>query len=404
MTDVVEQPVWSTWAFKKSGYNQTDVVNIAHDISDHQYTQSLFILEDGWQAEDGDFAFNRKQFPNPFGMVQAVKALGFNISLWVHPYFGITSKSFQEIVNREIAVRDAGGLAPGLTQWWNGPHRPQDRLAYTRPISGVLDLSDGGKDWLVHQLDKLRTNLSLHCFSFCGGEANSLPYEAVYTSKGSDPADYSQMFSRFAGTYGDHSIVSSAYRAQADIAIIRMAGSSSSFEGLRRIIPQVLTLGLLGYPLVLPDSIGGGGWPSSPSNELFIRWVQLTAFLPIMHFSKLPHNFGPDVVTNTHKYIALHKTLVAPTVLSLLADFPLPIIRPVWWLYNSNTAHKIDSEFLVGNHLLVAPILFEGAVARDVYLPRGKWSDPYSNKTHIGPITLYNYPVDINQIPYFLKV
>ncbi len=35
-------------------------------------------------------------------------------------------------------------------------------------------------------------------------------------------------------------------------------------------------------------------------------------------------------------------------------------------------AQTVDSEFLVGNDLLVAPVLEKGAMARDVYLPPGR--------------------------------
>ena len=35
-------------------------------------------------------------------------------------------------------------------------------------------------------------------------------------------------------------------------------------------------------------------------------------------------------------------------------------------------ALTIEDEFLLGDSLLVAPILEEGAIKRDVYLPRGR--------------------------------
>lgn len=60
-------------------------------------------------------------------------------------------------------------------------------------------------------------------------------------------------------------------------------------------------------------------------------------------------------------------------------------------------------EFLVGNELLVAPILNQGQTQRDVYLPAGRWRA--SNGTvYSGPITLRAFPAPIEDIPFFVAV
>ena len=56
--------------------------------------------------------------------------------------------------------------------------------------------------------------------------------------------------------------------------------------------------------------------------------------------------------------------------------FPTGIINDiyysqVWWLDPMDEeALGLEDEFLLGDSLLVAPVLEEGAVKRDVYLPR----------------------------------
>jgi alpha-glucosidase (family GH31 glycosyl hydrolase) len=35
----------------------------------------------------------------------------------------------------------------------------------------------------------------------------------------------------------------------------------------------------------------------------------------------------------------------------------------------------LPSEYLLGDFLLVAPVLEEGATSRDIYLPSGRWQD-----------------------------
>ncbi len=60
------------------------------------------------------------------------------------------------------------------------------------------------------------------------------------------------------------------------------------------------------------------------------------------------------------------------------------------------------TEFLLGENILVAPVLVEGKVSRDIYLPRGEWVDQNGN-SHTGPIWLIDYPADLSVLPYFIK-
>ena len=82
-----------------------------------------------------------------------------------------------------------------------------------------------------------------------------------------------------------------------------------------------------------------------------------------------------------------------------------PIIKPMWWNdSNDHTNLIIDDQYLLGDSLLVAPILDKGAVKRDIYLPKGNWKDGYNSSTYSGPIWLKNYDASIEIIPYFVSV
>ena len=84
-----------------------------------------------------------------------------------------------------------------------------------------------------------------------------------------------------------------------------------------------------------------------------------------------------------------------------------PINRPIWWLDpEDETALAIDDEFLLGDQVLVAPILLEGSVSRHVYLPRGYWLDGNDAQAlpYIGPLWLYDYDAPLFVLPYFINV
>lgn len=57
---------------------------------------------------------------------------------------------------------------------------------------------------------------------------------------------------------------------------------------------------------------------------------------------------------------------------------------------------------MLGDKILVAPVVDEGAVSRNIYLPKGSWTDQDGN-THEGPKWLENYPAPLNVVPFFIK-
>ena len=57
---------------------------------------------------------------------------------------------------------------------------------------------------------------------------------------------------------------------------------------------------------------------------------------------------------------------------------------------------------MLGDDILVAPVLTEGAVERDIYLPRGKW-ETREGVAYDGPTWLRSYPAPLNTLPFFLK-
>lgn len=60
----------------------------------------------------------------------------------------------------------------------------------------------------------------------------------------------------------------------------------------------------------------------------------------------------------------------------------------------------------MGEDILVAPVIEPSVRSRDIYLPRGIWRDEVNKDSEPikGPLWLYNYPVDLETLPYFTKI
>lgn len=70
--------------------------------------------------------------------------------------------------------------------------------------------------------------------------------------------------------------------------------------------------------------------------------------------------------------------------------------------YPDNGYANIIDQFLLGDKLLVAPVLTKGAVKRKVVIPEGQWKS-FDGKIIKGPKTI-EVKVQLNDLPYFEKI
>lgn len=145
-------------------------------------------------------------------------------------------------------------------------------------------------------------------------------------------------------------------------------------------IAQVLGLGLSGQPFCGPDI---GGFSGEPNAELYLRWFQMATFLPFFrtHSAKgtaprEPWVFGEPYTSILRRFLVLRYQLL-PYLYTLAWQASIsgcPIIRPLWWLNPQDVRlWQVDDAFLLGDALLVVPVLEPGAISRSTILPDGEW-------------------------------
>lgn len=82
-----------------------------------------------------------------------------------------------------------------------------------------------------------------------------------------------------------------------------------------------------------------------------------------------------------------------------------PIIRPLWWVDPLNdVSQTVDDEFLVGDDLLVAPVVHKGVTSRHVYLPPGRWRCELTGTELDGGRWYKDFEAAINQLPHFTRI
>ncbi|MFC9466246.1 glycoside hydrolase family 31 protein [Streptomyces coelicoflavus] len=184
---------------------------------------------------------------------------------------------------------------------------------------------------------------------------------------------------------------------------------AADWAGLRAALARVMGLGLCGVPYAGAD-VGGSEGTLSP--ELYLRWLQLAAHLPLFRThagpragGREPWEFGAEVLGHARVVLVERRRLLPyfVTLAHLARRTGAPYVRPLWWQAPEDRALRdCEDAFLLGDCLLVAPVLRPGADRRAVRLPRGRWYDVVTERAYEGPAqVLVEAPV--GRIPVFAR-
>ncbi len=204
-------------------------------------------------------------------------------------------------------------------------------------------------------------------------------------------------------------ITRACYAGSQKYTTVWTGDNQSLWHHLQMVIPQLCNLGMSGFSFCGTD-IGGFGADTTP--ELLCRWIQAAMFSPLFrnHAAKgtkdqEPWRFNKEVVDINRKYIELRYKFL-PYIYDLFykgEKTGLPVMRPLVLHYpNDPEVRNLNSEFLAGENILVAPVLEQGATKRMVYLPEGTWYDYWTGEKLEGKqYILKDAPIDV--CPIYIK-
>lgn len=389
-------PTWTTWARYKTAISQEVVLNFADEIIQNNYPYDVLEIDDRWQTHYGDIAFDPARFPNPKGMIDQLHEKGFKVTAWVIPFLDPESQAFAEGKARGYLVRQSDG-EPYPVIWWQG-------------VGALLDVSNpSALEWFQERLERLQRETGLDGYKFDAGEAAFFPADAV-SAESIHPNEYAQRYVDFVARRFRLTEVRSAWKNQRAPIFFRQWDKWSTWgldNGLHSVLTGMVSLGLAGYPFILPDMIGGNAYDEQADDELMIRWTQLNALLPAMQFSLAPWDYGAESNALCRRYAELHLEF-SPRILELAREAARtgqPLIRPVWWLApHDERALACDDQFLLGDDILVAPVVRPGQRSRAIYLPPGPWRDHWTGALYDGDSVLQDFPAPLETLPVFIRV
>ncbi|WP_277668635.1 TIM-barrel domain-containing protein [Caproiciproducens galactitolivorans] len=379
-----------------------------------------------------DFDFSDSPWPDPRSMIENLHNSGIHLILWQIPVYKkqnpdepVNTQSENDrafAVENRLCVHTDKGLPYEIPKghWFSGSMIPDFTNSETRRIwfSKRQYLLDIGVDGFKTDGGEFIYRTDLHFKDGSTGTQMKNRYSQSYTSA----------YTEFIGE--DHVLFSRAgYAGQHTTPILWAGDQQSENNELKSVLRAGLSAAMTGIPFWGFDIAGFSG--PLPTLDLYRRATQLACFCPVMQWHSEPDGgqfrdlmptgsdnnnerspwnlaevYGaPDFVNEMRFWHNLRMNLLPylyNTALDCVKQYR-PMIRPLAYAFpNEQAALGIEDEFLLGESLLVAPILEENAQCRFVYLPDGIWYNLFTGEKILGGRTVESV-CTLHLLPVYLR-
>lgn len=404
---LITAPQYNLWIELMYNPNQEDVLNYALQVEKNGFPAGVLMIDDNWSGYYGQFDFNKEKFPDAKALIDQLHNMGYKVMLWVCPFISPDSEAYRRLARQKLLLLDNDGKKealydniskPLLVKWWNG-------------YSACLDLTNpGAVKWLTDKLDFLQIMYGVDGFKFDAGDAHFYNNPDMVSFKTILPNEHSSLWAEIGLKYPLNE-----YRAMWKMGgqplVERLRDKNHSWTDVQKLIPHMLSAGMLGYPFSCPDMIGGGeigsftGTRNKLDQELIVRSAQIHALMPMMQFSVAPWRVLDSLhLSAVKKAVALRKKFV-PQIMKLTRSSALsgePIVRHLEYVFPNQGFAEVKDQFMLGESLLVTPVVEKGKTTQMIRLPKlakGKWKAD-DGKIYKGGITV-QLDVPVDRLPYF---
>lgn len=388
--------LWLSTSFT-TNYDEATVTSFLEGMKERDTQVDVFHYDCFWMKafKWTDFVFDSERFPDPKGQISRLKSSGLanKVCVWINPYIAQNGVAFETAAKNGYLLKRKNG---DIWQWdlWQAGMALVD---FTNPaavkwyVECLNSLFDKGVDAIktdfgervptldVEWHDKSVDAHKMHnYYSFI---YNKVVYEALQARYGKNEA---VLFAR------------SACAGTQQFPLQWGGDCESTPEAMAESIRGGLSLGLSGFAFW---SVDIGGFEGYPPPWVYKRWV---AFGLLCSHSRLHGSNSyrvPWTIDNDDKseegssrtlakWTAL-KTRLMPYLFAQAAKaieqgIPLSLRATSLEFPEDPTSWYLDRQFMVGDNILAAPI-FEESGEVQFYLPKGKWTCFFTNKTRDGP-------------------
>ncbi|MEE1327778.1 MAG: glycoside hydrolase family 31 protein [Oscillospiraceae bacterium] len=432
-------PEWTMgiWISANRWNTQKDVGDLLAKLKKHDFPASIVVLEawsdeatfyiwngakyqpvpNGQALKYEDFDFSGTPWPDPAKMVTDVHDAGLKMLLWQVPVYKKQGDDEIQNAQNDLDREDAAVRKLCVTMPDGTPYTIPKGNWF--PDSMVPDFTNPEtvKSWFAKRQYLL--DIGVDGFKTDGGEFIHHPDAQFHNgTTGKEGVnrysrDYTESYRDFVGSNGV--IFSRAgFSGQHTVPCHWGGDQQSQNSELASVLKAGLSAAASGMIFWGFDLAGFAG--PLPTLDLYRRATQMACFCPIMQWHSEPdggqfRELMPGAEGNNERspwnmeesYVApgfmdemrywhkLHEKLrpyLWKTAQDCVRDSK-PFMRPLIYEWpNDVNAVNCQDEYLLGDDLLVAPLLEENATYREVYLPDGVWFDFFDGTEYSGNQTI----------------
>lgn len=395
--------LWLSTSFT-TDYDEKTVLEFVDGMAERNIPLSVFHFDCRWmkELEWCNFDWDKSKFPDPEGLLKKLHDRGLKICVWINSYIGQKSPLFEEGAKNGYFIKNEDGSVWQWNKWQAG----MAIVDFTNPEA---------TKWYQGYLKKL-VAMGVDCFKTDFGER--IPTEGVKYYDGSDP-ELMHNYYTYLYNKAVYDVLVETKGADEAILFARSAtvggqqfpvhwggDCSSNYPSMAESLRAGLSFGMSGFGYWSHDI---AGFEDQASPDLYKRWTQfgLLSSHSRYHGStayKVPWLYGDEAVDVAREFTELkpyllkmaqetHKTGV-PMMRAMVLEFP-----------DDPTCEDIDTQYMLGDDLLVAPVFREDGVAR-FYVPDDGTGQAWTNiitDTAYEPGKWYTEQYDYHTLPVLAR-
>ncbi len=395
----------STMSYTEAPDAQEQLKQFVHHCQQHDIPCDMFHLSSGYSTNESGrryvFTWNRSRVPDPPAMTDHFHQAGIQVGANIKPYLLKDHPQYETLRAQGGFIQSPEGDQPMPSQFWSGG-------AFETGDGAYVDFtSEAGYRWWQAQATAALLEMGIDALwndnnefeiwddqARCDGFGQPIPMALARPLQTllMGRASY-EALQTFAPDQRPFVLTRSGCPGIQRYAQTWSGDNSTSWHSLRYNLPMGLGMSLSGIANTGHDV--GGFFGPAPDPELFVRWVQCGVFHPrfTIHSWNTDGTVNepwmhPEVLPIVRQWMQFRYRLL-PLLHRLLWQSHRtgqPIIRPLVYAYPADPRCWRESfQFMLGESLLVAPVVEPGARTWPVYLPAGsEWCDFYSGQWYSG--------------------
>ena len=410
-------PKWSIGyqQCRYSYYPDREVLRIAENFRERDLPADAIVLDIHYMDEYKIFTWDKKNFPDPKGLIAKLKSLGFHVVVMCDPGIKVEAgyEPYDSGVKEEIFIKYPDGTNYTGQVWPGWCHFPDFTNEAARKwwADHFKDYVALGVDGFWNDMNEIATwgNMlpDLMQFDFDGRKST--------TREGRNLFGMMMARSTYEGTKNlmkkrPFNLTRSGFAGIQRYAAVWTGDNVAYDAHMMAGIRLVNSMGLSGLAFTGYDI---GGFVGNADEKLFARWLSIGAFSPFFRGHTMintrdsePWAYGEKVEEISRNYMKLRYRLL-PYLYSLFYDASktgMPINRSLAIDYTFDPKiydHQYHNQYFFGPSILVAPAESNKDLLK-VYLPEGNWFELYNDHAHGGNQEIIT-DCPIERLPVYVK-